>query len=87
MLIRHGSRITGAEVSYLRKFGGKTRRGGIGNSQIRGKLNQELVTKMVNKKKLRWFGHLIGMDSNRKPSQVWETELSKRGEKEDHRMG
>ena len=42
---------------------------------------------MVNKKKLRWFGHLIGMDSNRKPSQVWETELSKRGEKEDHRMG
>jgi len=38
---------------------------------------------MVDRKKLRWFGHLIGMDSNRKPRQVWETESSKQGEKED----
>lgn len=77
VLTRHESRITGAEVSYLRKFRGKTRRVRIGNSQIRGKLNQEPVTKMVDRKKLRWFGHLIGMDSNRKSRQVWETELSK----------
>jgi hypothetical protein len=83
MLTRHGSRITGTEVSYLRKCRGKTRRDRIGNSQIRGKLNQEPVTKMVDRKKLRWFGHLLGMDSNRKPRQVWETELSKGGEKED----
>jgi hypothetical protein len=62
---------------------GKTRRDRIGYSQIRGILNQEPVAKMVDRKKLRWFGHLIRMDSNRKPRQVWETELSKHGEKED----
>jgi hypothetical protein len=83
MLTRHGSKITGAEVSYLRKCRGKTRRYRIRNSQSRRKLNQEPVTKMVDRKTLRWFGHLIGMDSNRKPKQVWETELSKQGEKED----
>jgi hypothetical protein len=59
-------------VRYLRKCRGKTRRDRIGNSQIRGKLNERPITKMVDRKKVRWFGHLIGMDSNRNPRQVWE---------------
>jgi hypothetical protein len=51
---------------------GKTSRERIRNSQIRGILNQEPVTKMVDKRELRWFGHLIKMDSNKKPRQVWD---------------
>jgi hypothetical protein len=27
---------------------------------------------MVDMKELRWFGHLIRMDNNRKPMGLWE---------------
>jgi hypothetical protein len=54
---------------------GKRRRDINGNSHIRGIPNQELVTKMVDKMELRWFGCLIRMYSNRKPKQVWETRV------------
>jgi hypothetical protein len=30
---------------------------------------------MVDGRELRWFGHLMRMDSNRKPRQVWVQEL------------
>jgi len=45
----------------------------IKNSQIREILNQQPVSKIVDRRELRYFGHLIRMDSNRKPRQVWET--------------
>jgi len=45
MLTRHEIRITGAEVSYLRKCRGKTRRDRIINRQIRGMLNEEQLLK------------------------------------------
>ena len=35
--------------------------------------HQGSVTKMVDRMELRCFGHVIKMDSNRKPGQVWET--------------
>jgi hypothetical protein len=38
-----------------------SRRERIGNSQIGGILNQEPITKMVEKRELRWFGLLITM--------------------------
>jgi len=30
---------------------------------------------MVDKRELRWFGHLIRMDSNKKPRQVWDARV------------
>jgi hypothetical protein len=65
MLTKNESRITGPEMRYLRKSIGKTRR-----DRIRRILNQEPFTKMVDKRELRLFGHLIRMDSNSKPKQV-----------------
>lgn len=65
-------KITGAEMRYLRKCKGKTRRDRIINSLIIKILIQDLVTKMVDKRELKWFGHLIGLDSNRRPRRVWE---------------
>jgi len=55
---------------YLRKCTGKTRRDRIINTQIRGMLNEEPVTQVVERGELRWFGHLIRMNSNRNPKQV-----------------
>jgi len=74
-LTKYESRITGAEMRCIRKCMGKTSRERIRNSQIRGILNQEPVTKMVDKRHLRWFGHLIRMDSSKKPWQVRDTRV------------
>lgn len=60
----------------------RTRRDRIGKSQIRRTLNQEPVTKMVYRKEPRYFGHLIKMQSNRTPRQVWEKWLRGTGEEE-----
>ena len=32
-------------------------------------------SKMVDRRELRWLGHLIRIKSNRKPRQVWETRV------------
>jgi hypothetical protein len=60
---------------YLRKCKRKTRRATVRNSQIRGTLNQEPVSKMVDRRQLRWFGYLIKIDSNRKPRKYGKQEL------------
>jgi hypothetical protein len=65
MLTKHESRITGAEMRYLRKCTGKTRREIIRNGQIIATLHQEPVVKMADRRELRWFGHLIRMDHSR----------------------
>jgi len=72
MLRKHESRILGTVMRYVRKCVGKARRDRIRNSQIRGLLNQEPVTTVVDRREMRWLGHLIGMDSSRKLRQVWE---------------
>jgi len=61
------------EMRYLREWIGKTRRDRSRNSQIKGILNQEKITEVVDRRKFRCFGYLIMMDSKRKPRQVWET--------------
>jgi hypothetical protein len=51
-------------------------------------LNQDLVTKMVDKRELRWFGHVIRMGSNRRPRRVWEKSWNGKGKKKaKDRMG
>ena len=67
MLTQHESRNTGAgaQMRYLRKCMGKTRRNRIRNGQIIGTLNQERVIKMVHRRELRWFGHILMMARSR----------------------
>ena len=62
-------------MRYLRKCKGKTRSDRIRNSQITVILNQESVTKIVDGRELRWFGHLMRIESNRKPRQIWVQKL------------
>jgi hypothetical protein len=42
------------------------------NSQIWRILNEVPVTEMVDSRELRWFGHLIVMDNNRKCRHLLE---------------
>ena len=72
--MKHESINTGAESMYLIKCIGKTGRVAIRNN-IRRKSRQGSVSKMFDRMELRCFGHLIRMDSNRKP---WKQELKDR---------
>jgi hypothetical protein len=65
MLTQHESRITGAEMMYLRKCTGETRRDRITHGQIVATLHQEPFTKMVDRRELIWFGNLIRLDRSR----------------------
>jgi len=58
---KHESRITSAELRYFGKRMEKTRRGRIGNSQIRRTLNQEPVTRKFYRREPRYSGNLIRM--------------------------
>ena len=37
---------------------------------------------MVDRRELKWFGHQITMERNRKHRQVWETRVEWSGEEE-----
>jgi hypothetical protein len=63
VLTRYESRIAGIKMKYCRQ----TRRDKIQNSQTWAILNEVPVTEMVNRRELRWFGHLIRMDNYRTP--------------------
>jgi hypothetical protein len=60
--------FTGTEMRYCRQ----TRRDRIRSRQIWGILDEVPVTEMVDRRELSWFGHLIRMDNNRKPRDLWE---------------
>lgn len=54
----------------------------IRNSRIREILNEQPVTKMVDRRELDGTGHLI-MDGNRQPWKVWGKKLRGHEEKEN----
>jgi hypothetical protein len=56
-----------SEMKYFRKVIGKTRR-----DQIRNQLKQESVEALMEKRRLRWCGHTVRMDLERRPKLVME---------------
>jgi hypothetical protein len=61
-----------SETKYLRKVVGKTRRDQITYTKIRNQLKQESVEVRIEKRTLRWYGHAVRMESERKPKLVLE---------------
>jgi hypothetical protein len=61
-----------SEMKYLRKVNGKTRMDQIKNTAIRNQLKQESVEVLMEKRTLRWYGHAVRMDVERKPKLVLE---------------
>jgi hypothetical protein len=62
-----------SEMKYLRKVIGKSRRDQIMNTTIRNQLKQESVEVLTEKRTLRWYGHAVRMDWERRPKLVLET--------------
>jgi hypothetical protein len=61
-----------SEMKYLRKVTGKTRRDRIRNTIIRNQLKRESVEMLMEKKTLRWHGHAVRMDLERRLKLVLE---------------
>ena len=65
-------RIRAVEMDYLRRSAGRSRLERIRNEQIRLKMSaQETVIERIEKKSLRWFGHLLRMNDERLPKQIF----------------
>lgn len=65
------SRLVAAEMRYLRKAVGKTRRDHIRNNTVREELKQEPIKDIVERRGLGWLGHLARMNEGRKAKEVW----------------
>ena len=66
------SRITGAEMRFLRKTTGNTRRDRIRNQNIREELKVEPLIETIEKTTLRWYGHVVRMKEERLPRKMLE---------------
>lgn len=64
-------RILVAEMSWLRRIAGRTRRDRIRNEVTREELGQrETLIDKIRKRRLTWFGHVTRMDSERLPARA-----------------
>jgi hypothetical protein len=73
ILDKHKNRMQTSEMKYVRKVNGKTRMDQIKNTAIRNQLKQESVEVLMEKRTLRWCGHAVRMDVERRPKLVLET--------------
>ena len=69
---KNQSKITAAEMKFLRRIKNKTKRDRIRNTQIREELKQGPLLQRIHKKQLQWYGHITRMDKSRIPKQVHE---------------
>jgi hypothetical protein len=76
---RNENRITAAEMKFLRSLGRK-RRDRCRNATVREQLKQKSLIGGIERRKLRWYGHLVRMAEERKPRQILEARTEgKRG--------
>jgi hypothetical protein len=67
-------------MKFLRRSLGKTRRDRCRNATVREQLEQESLIGGIERRKLRWYGHLVSMAEDRKPKQILEARIEgKRG--------
>jgi hypothetical protein len=80
MLDEHDSRITAAEMRFLRAAAGKTKWDRVRQVTIREELKQKPLVEQIKKKELQWYGHVMRMAEERKPRQISGTRpIGKRG--------
>ena len=65
------SKLQAAEMKYLRRVKGITRRDRVRNELVRSELKVEPLMTRIKRQQLRWFGHLLRMDENRQVKAVW----------------
>ena len=69
---RTSSQIQAAEMRVLRMIRGVTRRDRIRNEEIRERLRITSVLKIIEKNKLRWYGHVKRMEDTRHAKKFLE---------------
>ena len=80
-------RILVAEMNWLRRIAGKTRRARIRNEVIRRKLGQtETLASRISKRRLTWFEHVVRKDDKSfQPTLYIVTWMEKRVEDDKQR--
>ncbi|CAH1393932.1 unnamed protein product [Nezara viridula] len=72
---------TGAEyakIRYLRRMAGRTRRDLVRNQRIQQELGVSTVKEVVEKRQLKWFGHLCQMEEDRDPRKYFKARPTER---------
>lgn len=72
MTDKQKSKITTAEMRYLRRVVGKTRRDRVRNRSIRDDLELAPLVEDIKIKQLQWYGHLVRMSNERYPKKIFE---------------
>jgi hypothetical protein len=83
VLDKHKNWMQASEMKYLRKVIGKTRRYQMRNTTIRIELKQQSVDGLMEKRTLRWCGHAVRMDWERKPNWYWRQDQKEEEEEVD----
>ncbi|XP_030760716.1 uncharacterized protein LOC115885831 [Sitophilus oryzae] len=66
-------RILAVEMDYLRRSARVSRLQRVRNEEIRNRTSaQETVIQRIEKRGLRWFGHLMRMEDTRWPKRVFK---------------
>lgn len=66
-------KITSVEMDYLRRSARRSRLEKIRNEQIRNEMAaNESVIERIEKRSLKWFGHLLRMDDTRWPKRIFK---------------
>ena len=68
---RECSRVQAAEMRYLRRVVGKTKRDKVRNTIIRDQTKTEAVKTKIEINQLRWFGHVKRMNDNRIAKSIY----------------
>jgi hypothetical protein len=63
---KYKSRIIVTEMKFLRRIVGKTRRDKWTNNRIRETLDQEPILNYIERRSLKWYGHVVRMQDYRK---------------------
>lgn len=75
---REKSKVGAAEMKYLRRVKGVTRRDRIRNDDIRAELNIKSVQEYIEQRQLGWWGHLQRLNSTVPVKKVWKSRATGR---------